>query len=708
MIKKNEEDLKTGGWLKRAGFLFMGLLAGLVLTVAALLVVFDETDYQRALAWSADRYLDSELVFQGPLSVRYSEGVLLSAEAFQIHAHDDSYSLETNALNLNFQLASVFSGALWINSLSVGDFILKVNESEDDIDFSIPPVVIARAQVNSLLVEYQEASPGTLHKFTLDNLIIDDAGADGPVKAQASGMFKGHEFTFDGVLPALDKIQDTTTPKPVRLDFVSEKLNASLEGSIADPLKGRGLDLKLQVNAEGVDEFLEIFEIGIPTLGKLDATAMLRGSYETPRLEDIDLRLQTGEGVSLAVTGEVADVTTGEGARLQIAGKSDNPSRLGSYRADGLLLGDKGKLSFRGNVSLGNSSSKAELDGALVDGKPHLTGKLELLVLSLDDFGLAGDGGVAAGQDTGSENDGGYVFSREPLNISFLNSFNLELDLLVHEVTSKNVSIDSIGGHVSIRDGHLSITPFHLNFEGGHLEVVLDVQDAAIPEYKISVTGDNVKLGSLLTQVEMDVAIRGSTDVDMDLEAKGHSPHELAASLNGTSRIELENARIPQKYISLISADVLGWVGSKSLLGKSHADLNCVVMSFDSTDGMVSSGAIISSGPNLNLGGSVNLDLGEETLDIVLIPEEKKRLFSSISPVKITGPMNNPHVEAIPAKAAIQKIGTMALLPGVVIPVGALEKVWGLFDEGDKLGEGCKKLYQVSEAAEKEVKKGAE
>jgi hypothetical protein len=40
--------------------------------------------------------------------------------------------------------------------------------------------------------------------------------------------------------------------------------------------------------------------------------------------------------------------------------------------------------------------------------------------------------------------------------------------------------------------------------------------------------------------------------------------------------------------------------------------------------------------------------------------------------------------------------------------VKVLEKAWGLFDKPDELGVGCKKLEQVSEAAKKEIKKGAE
>ncbi|MCK5480351.1 MAG: hypothetical protein KAJ06_04360, partial [Gammaproteobacteria bacterium] len=75
MKREGINTSKSGAWLKRVGVVFIGLLAGLALVIAVLLVVFDEADYKRALAWSADHFLDSELVISGPLSVGYSEGV---------------------------------------------------------------------------------------------------------------------------------------------------------------------------------------------------------------------------------------------------------------------------------------------------------------------------------------------------------------------------------------------------------------------------------------------------------------------------------------------------------------------------------------------------------------------------------------------------------------------------------------------------------
>jgi hypothetical protein len=47
----------------------------------------------------------------------------------------------------------------------------------------------------------------------------------------------------------------------------------------------------------------------------------------------------------------------------------------------------------------------------------------------------------------------------------------------------------------------------------------------------------------------------------------------------------------------------------------------------------------------------------------------------------------------------------MALLPGVFIPLKAVEKLWGLLDDGDEVGQGCAGLDAVGEAAVKKLEK---
>ena len=90
-------------------------------------------------------------------------------------------------------------------------------------------------------------------------------------------------------------------------------------------------------------------------------------------------------------------------------------------------------------------------------------------------------------------------------------------------------------------------------------------------------------------------------------------------------------------------------------------------------------------------------------MNIVILPKQKRRLFSTISPVKIKGPMRDPEVKAVPAKAAIQEIGTMALVPYVYVPLKLLSSLWSVVDDGDETGQGCTAVKAVSEEAEKKM-----
>jgi hypothetical protein len=70
--------------------------------------------------------------------------------------------------------------------------------------------------------------------------------------------------------------------------------------------------------------------------------------------------------------------------------------------------------------------------------------------------------------------------------------------------------------------------------------------------------------------------------------------------------------------------------------------------------------------------------------------------------------MRDPRVEAVPAKAAAQQIGTMALVPYVYVPLKLLSGLWSIVDDGDKSGQGCAAIKAVSEEAEKQLQKEAQ
>jgi hypothetical protein len=1086
-------------WPRRLLLLLPGTVVALVLLLAGALLILDDADYKRILEWATDTFLDSELEIAGPFSLNFSDGIHVTAGDVRLRARDGSYSVSAHEFSTYFRVVSILSGALVIHDLTLSDGHLRIEEMEtgNGADFSMPPVVVARAHFKNLTLEYQEAAPGTLHSLSLYELVLDDVNDAGPLDIRARGLFEGREYDLSGTLPPLAAMLESDMPHPVRFKFNSAHLMASMDGQVEDFLKGRGLDIRVELHAKDVQEILEIFTDGIPRVGDMDATARLRGDYDKPGLEEIDISFHRGAEVSMQVTGMVDNILTGKGTDLAFSGKSSHPTvtswllfgkpgrvsslsldaklqtqygriqlhdvvasartsdglelsasgnaelynsghvfaasdtgitvrftapttaafnlldykavpelgavngtvrllasrdaiglydaevsignrqgqqsvvrgsvariglleeavvtgidleanlrssnvaalaklagydlpQLGKGRADLHASGDldklrlsnvnisignadtlhviargaadrldltrealpqtadfnvtasipqladlsryfdvnlpalgrmqassklklrgkqleftplqidigaadqpvitlngkaitilqkgssidasfdvaatdllmaftdmkpgylgrlegafalssmdgnwriqqfrlssaqtqlyqlyiggeredfnridlanvkatlsirnpealgnalnidlsgfspwttKGILSTRADTlvyqatgSLGSTTSSTLLNGFLKDGKPHFTGKMEIPVLYLKDFGYGSESGQKAGTPASYKPDKNYIFSREPLDVSFLKRFNLDFDLLIDQVESHgDLSIDSINGKIKVLDGKLGISPLTLVFEGGRSDIRFDIDANGVPAYSLKVSGDDIVLGPLMAQVQKDVPITGYSNLDMDLRARGRSPHDLVSSLNGDLSIGLENARIPTKYIELLSVDVFGWAFSKTRKKESYADLNCVVVAFDVNDGKLDSRTLIADGPSLTVAGHIKLDLGAETMNILLIPKQKKRMFTSAEPVKIRGPIMNPKVEAIPVKAAIQEVGAMALLPTVVIPVRVLGKLWSLLDDGDqKPGTGCASLETVTESAEKQLEK---
>ena len=380
-------------------------------------------------------------------------------------------------------------------------------------------------------------------------------------------------------------------------------------------------------------------------------------------------------------------------------------SRYSAFHSDGVLTDTDDSITYTATAAVGRSDSKTVVNGSLVNGRPYFKGSFELPVLYLSDFGFNPEKSVDEPLEIDVTKKGsGDIFSKQPYKLGFLNSFDMDFDFLIDQVESQGeLTIDSVNAHVRLKDGNLNVDPFKTIFEGGTMDMVFGLQASDTPSIKLNVVADDVKLSPLMAQVQDDVPINGYSNVHIDVTASGDSPHEMASSLNGSVSLGFENAKIPGKYIQFLSVDVLGWAVSSTFKKRKYADLNCVVAKFEATNGKVQSTVLIADGPNVSLGGSIKLNLRKETMNIVLLPKQKRKLFSSISPVKITGPMRDPDVYAIPAKAAIKEIGTMALVPYVYVPLKLLRKLWSVVDDGDDVGQGCTAVKALTEEAEKEL-----
>ena len=146
-------------WFKRLLLLILGVFLAISLVLASVTVFFDEADYKRTLEWVADRFFDSDLVIDGALSVRLSDHLVVNVGNVKLDAHDDSYHFSSHTLKADIQLRPLLSGTLWLNDLELSQLFMKVNETNTRSfelqDLASVPVIITRANIENLAIEYQ-------------------------------------------------------------------------------------------------------------------------------------------------------------------------------------------------------------------------------------------------------------------------------------------------------------------------------------------------------------------------------------------------------------------------------------------------------------------------------------------------------------------------------------------------------------------------
>ena len=283
-------------WLK---FISVFLLLIIFVFIGTILLL-QENHYKKLLSWGAEQFLDSQLVIDGPLEFELARNLSLSSSNILLHANDDSYRLELGKLYMNFRLGSYMqTGSFWFNNIELHDINLKMNETPGESDFDmdelqIPPVILNQAAFSNINVSYQELAPGTLHNFKLDELELKELAENQPVSLRAVGIFESKPFKLNGTFDSVVQVLKKQEPANLDVSLSSELINFRVQGVIAEPIEGRGLDISVEANSPQIRELVEIVWDEIPVLGNLQTSFRILGDYDAPRLMDINLHLQRG------------------------------------------------------------------------------------------------------------------------------------------------------------------------------------------------------------------------------------------------------------------------------------------------------------------------------------------------------------------------------------------------------------------------------
>jgi hypothetical protein len=444
-------------------------------------------------------------------------------------------------------------------------------------------------------------------------------------------------------------------------------------------------------------------------LGRLDGNLTASDTDGSWGVDKLTLMSTRTSLFQLKATGGLDDLVKRDQGRVRTTLEISDVPALGralgvdlsgfsSYRGQGHLEINKGRLVYQASNTLGKTSSTTRLTGSLAGARPRLQGTLVIPVFDLADFGIGTHADGA--KETGAARKGAgsqFLFSKQAFNLGILQTFDLDLTVTVSSVAGTGLRFEELDARINLQDGVLRAAPVKLQFEGGPATVDLVINTRQKPAFNLRVSGDDLSLGPALAQIQNEVPVEGYVNLQVDVSADGNSAHALASTVTGKFGFGLENARVPRKYVEYLAVDVFGWAFNTATRRDPYANLDCVMAAFDIKDGVATSSLLAADGPTLTLAGTATLDFGKETMDLTLLPKQKATLFSNLAPVHIKGAMRDPDVEALPVKSAVTSLGSLALVPAlpmVAIPAILGEKLWATIKNTNRPEGGCTELAE--------------
>jgi len=401
---------------------------------------------------------------------------------------------------------------------------------------------------------------------------------------------------------------------------------------------------------------------------------ILKGSYNERQLE----LTASIDNIAALTANEPAPInleSTLDGRALSLKGTLTIDKGSKHYRLDPLELKAEGNQ-IQGSLALDMSQQppllKANLSSDQIDLRQFIT-----------------DSDAAETTDT-EETTAVKLFPSTPIPMEEMQQLNAEIVISSDKVLGAKFVLNNVKLNTALNRGVLKVEPLSMTVGGGQLEteLVLNASRSA-PTLSLKARGDSLNLGEMAAEIgASDVITDGITQIDIDVAGRGHSIAALMADLSGSALISIGKGRFSNKYANLAGADLLNQLlAALNPLAKSepYTQLECAVINLTFNKGVSNyDKAIAAETDKMTVVSSGTINLGEETLDIGMVPKPRKDSIDLgigagdlVSAARIEGTFAKPELgldAANTAKAGLKVYGAIAT-GGTSLLVG------GLFDK---------------------------
>jgi len=629
----------------RLGRIFKYLLIGipllavlLVIAAIAVLMTIDFNQYKPLIAEEVKKATGRDLVIAGDLKLDvsltpaiYVAGVTLSNADWG----ERPEMIKVDRFEAQVSLISALFGAIDIKRVVLigADILLEV-DPKGRANFAFTPpqpkaadapaaapagkaekkelalaVGVREVVIESSRIAYKDARAGTSYDVGIERLKLSGDGPDAPVSLVYEGSYNKAVVELKGSLGTPNDLM-AGKPMPVDASLRAGGAEVTVKGQVKEPMTGKGLDLAIAVGGKQLGDLSSLAGTPVPPLGAYSLSTRLSGDPASA----LNLAGLKGAVAGSDIAGDVTVYLSGERPAID--------AKLSSNMIDLAALGAGATPPARTAPVAGGASRPAAASDRL--------------------------------------------FPDDPLPLEGLRAVDARLQYSAKTIAAAGTRLENAEIGLSLTDGNLTVKPLKAGIADGTIDgsVGLDGRKKAAA-LVVKTMMQKIDLNRLLSELQLTRDVEGRANINVDVAGNGNSVRQIMASLDGRAGLLMGKGRMKDTFLQSMlggSGQLMNQVLDKGQKG--YTVVECAVADFEIRKGIATAQALYLDIDPRGVIGSGAVDLGNETLDLMVDPRKKRSMDKAVLPMHIKGTFMAPKYE-IDKTVATQKL-TKAL--GLKLP----------------------------------------
>ena len=315
-----------------------------------------------------------------------------------------------------------------------------------------------------------------------------------------------------------------------------------------------------------------------------------------------------------------------------LAARASRRDKLTEYRE---LVATSGQSDLHGSISIDSTSRRRKY---AMD--------LDSEVLYLSDLGARAAGGASVPESP-------LLFSNASVSSRLVRACDATIRFRAGTVVAGRLSLQDVSAKASMDRGVFAVAPLVAKVEGGTLEARLRFDARGrVPAANLDLKLTDFQLGQLPHKNPGAPPIEGALQARVTLTGTGSSLHQVAASANGTVRVQISQGAMRESMAELASGIDLKGLGLLLTRSQREVPVRCAIANFNAENGtLVAENMVADTDPALITGeGRIHLDT--EALDFEIHGHPRKtRLFRLREPIAVQGTLLHPSVTVDKSKS---------------------------------------------------------